>query len=1265
MILSVLLLASMIVPIHTASALPSPFLITTLAVTDDPIDGKCDLYEALQAGYQANSGGNATYHECAAASGPIVIGFAPSLVGGTVKLDGKALPFIHDNTTIIGTGVTIDGGGVGKDIHVFHLAPGASLNLVGLAITNAWTNGSGPAILDDNQGSINLVGVSLMSNTAVTGGGAISSNGSLTIMASNLTGNTASGDTSDIGYGGAVAFSGGGTLSISKSNFAGNIAKGTGGGAIYIRATSNTGNSIADTLISGNIANNGGGAIYNASSSLDSMLKIERVAFTGNLSPSGSGAAIWNGINGFVGLSDASFNLNVAGTPVSAQMGGAIYSQSSKFSITRSAFMANASAGGDGGALAIDRHGTADVSNTTFSGNLAVLGKGGAIWVGNTQAGGSESTLNSTNDTIAWNSADVTSSAKGGGVFADAGHTAHFHNTILANNNSENCAGTGNFSSLGHSLDSGNTCNFSAANGDLINTDPYLDKPGFNGGPMTSLLSMKLQSDSPAIDKGDAAVCTAAPVANKDQRGEARPKDGGNGGGCDMGSFEADAAIPGFGSTPGQPGPIAIGNPTMGGAPVTNTFKVANVGKGSLHISAAAITPSGLTNPGEITVTGGVPSYIPAGGNQLITLSCQGATAGTRTAKLTLTTNDPNLTSVDYNLTCGVQSLPKAGFASTPITPGPITFPATVVGQTSQATITVNEVGNLNLTVTNPVKSGMHSADFAVVSGLPMSITNGTAAKTITLSCTPSAIGMRSAKLALTTNDPDQTSVSYDLVCKGIPAPSPAMTLSSSLTPPLFTDFSSPTGLAFSPDARFAYVVNSTTGTIVQLYRATGLTAYLPFNKNSVLTNPNLAGARMVAMSPDGKNVFVAAETANALVVYSRDHDTGVLSNPVTFKNGVGGVINLVAPYGVVVSPDGNYVYVSASTGENPNGGSIAIFKRKPDGSFGFKTFLYSTSFYGMRGLAISPDGITLYAAGHTLANNTNGSLYVFSRNLTDGTITQAQTRSQGDCIDYTFCTPNGVGSLDGMKGATRVAVSPDGNDVYVTGYYSNAILQFKRDPMTGKLTIYNSTVNGQLGVSGLVGVMGIAFSPDGTLVYTGSYLDKSAVVFERDIDTGILTFKQKFQRSPWTGTPASPMLNGAWDIASSPDSQLVLCTAATDNSVVQLAYASPVPTLESLQPASKTAGGADFTLVIRGKDFVQGAGVRFNGYDRSSVTTFINDTELHVTISAADIATAGNMNVVVTNPSPGGGNSNTLTFRNENLSNVVQGSEWSVSRLK
>ena len=378
MILSILLLASMIVPVHTASALPSPFLITTLAVTDDPIDGKCDLYEALQAGYQANSGGSTTYHECSTASGPIVIGFAPILVGGTVKLNGKELPFIHDNTTIIGTGVTIDGGGVGKDIHVFHLAPGASLNLVGLAITNAWTNGSGPAILDDNQGSINLVGVSLMSNTAVTSGGAISSNGSLTIMASNLTGNTASGDTSDIGYGGAVAFSGGGSLSISKSNFAGNIAKGTGGGAIYIRATSNTGNSIADTLISGNIANNGGAAIYNASSSLDSMLKIERVAFTGNLSPSGSGAAIWNGINGFVGLSDSSFNLNVAGTPVSAQMGGAIYSQSSKFSITRSAFMANASAGGDGGALAIDRHGTVDVSNTTFSGNLAVLA---AAWL--------------------------------------------------------------------------------------------------------------------------------------------------------------------------------------------------------------------------------------------------------------------------------------------------------------------------------------------------------------------------------------------------------------------------------------------------------------------------------------------------------------------------------------------------------------------------------------------------------------------------------------------------------------------------------------------------------------------------------------------------------------------------------------------------------------------------------------------------------------------------------------------------------------------
>ena len=87
----------------------------------------------------------------------------------------------------------------------------------------------------------------------------------------------------------------------------------------------------------------------------------------------------------------------------------------------------------------------------------------------------------------------------------------------------------------------------------------------------------------------------------------------------------------------------------------------------------------------------------------------------------------------------------------------------------------------------------------------------------------------------------------------------------------------------------------------------------------------------------------------------------------------------------------------------------------------------------------------------------------------------------------------------------------------------------------------------------------------------------------------------------------------------------------------------NPTPTINSLSPSSATAGGPGFTLTVNGADFVNGAVVRWNGANRP--TTFVNTGQLTAAISAADIATAGTVNVTVFNPAPGGGASNAATF--------------------
>jgi hypothetical protein len=87
----------------------------------------------------------------------------------------------------------------------------------------------------------------------------------------------------------------------------------------------------------------------------------------------------------------------------------------------------------------------------------------------------------------------------------------------------------------------------------------------------------------------------------------------------------------------------------------------------------------------------------------------------------------------------------------------------------------------------------------------------------------------------------------------------------------------------------------------------------------------------------------------------------------------------------------------------------------------------------------------------------------------------------------------------------------------------------------------------------------------------------------------------------------------------------------------------NPVPAITSLQPSSATAGSGAFTLTVNGSSFVSGAVVNFNGNART--TTFLSANQVSAAILATDVASAGTPSVTVTNPSPGGGPSNALTF--------------------
>ncbi len=91
----------------------------------------------------------------------------------------------------------------------------------------------------------------------------------------------------------------------------------------------------------------------------------------------------------------------------------------------------------------------------------------------------------------------------------------------------------------------------------------------------------------------------------------------------------------------------------------------------------------------------------------------------------------------------------------------------------------------------------------------------------------------------------------------------------------------------------------------------------------------------------------------------------------------------------------------------------------------------------------------------------------------------------------------------------------------------------------------------------------------------------------------------------------------------------------------------NPVPALTSLSPAAVLVGSGDLLLTVNGSNFISGATVNLNGGTLD--TNFVGAKVLTATVPAASLATAANLTFTVTNPAPGGGNSNAQTLAVQN----------------
>jgi hypothetical protein len=327
-----------------------------------------------------------------------------------------------------------------------------------------------------------------------------------------------------------------------------------------------------------------------------------------------------------------------------------------------------------------------------------------------------------------------------------------------------------------------------------------------------------------------------------------------------------------------------------------------------------------------------------------------------------------------------------------------------------------------------------------------------------------------------------------------------------------------------------------------------------------------------------------------------------------------------------VTSPDGHSLYTSFGFPDQ----DIAVFDRAADGSIAQKpgtagcvadtsnagACVDGNQILGIAGLAVSPDGLSLYGVGV----DTGSPLVAFSRDPATGAITQ-KAGTQG-C--FRAGGGAGCGSSVGTPRPSRVLVSPDDRFVFVSSNGSagsNGIAVFQRNTTTHDLTQTAAATAciRPLAASGCTasnaapdldqGINDLVITPDGTQLYAA--FDSAIQRFDINQTTGALTevagSSGCMSSSGSAGACATnSKLTSLLDIAMSSDGKQIY--GVTSSNVVSV---DRNPATGVLSPRAGAQGCAS---AVNPGCTVMPVGANF-----SSVTTSKDGLGVYVTSSPAD----------------------------------------------
>jgi len=311
--------------------------------------------------------------------------------------------------------------------------------------------------------------------------------------------------------------------------------------------------------------------------------------------------------------------------------------------------------------------------------------------------------------------------------------------------------------------------------------------------------------------------------------------------------------------------------------------------------------------------------------------------------------------------------------------------------------------------------------------------------------------------------------------------------------------------MALSPDENHLYVAcySDTAVAVLGFNKTAGTLSLLSFNKKFTYAGADsaLLSPYGIAVSPDGKNVYVAVYGKSALAVFNRNATTGALTAYESFIDNKDGVDCLGGAQGITVAPDGKNVYVSSYTES-----AVAQFKR--DLTTGHLTFLSAS----LTTKDVSPWLMGLQGPRMIVVTPERGGIqFVLVEAYTGNDISVLMRDNSADGA-LSFLSYSGKNYSDGgfnvMRAPYRMALSADSNQVYITPTSSNNIVVFSIDYGTGDLTFAQAVRDsGTTEDRGLSGPYGVAPSPDGKNVYVCGTTEDYICVLDRNATTGMLTY--------------------------------------------------------------------------------------------------------------------------------------------------------------